>query len=196
VPRLIGVALVLWSAAVFAGPSGRVVRVERSGGFHVAPRLCEIRGDTGNCLGEQPVSGQTVVVLDEHRVLAEVQIVEATSLSASCPTLWAVKTRLVRGAPGDSDGVGVIDPSLDLGRAHLIDRGHLPPSPSGFADDEVWRAIDRDGDGAADILLTRFGCDAQGRPSPGGNTFCIDIWARTGTRMMRTAELNFGHCNR
>ncbi|TMQ04696.1 MAG: hypothetical protein E6J90_50805 [Deltaproteobacteria bacterium] len=194
--RLIGVALVVWSATGFAAPGGRVVRVERSGGFRVAPRLCEIRGDTGNCLGEQPVSGQTVVVIDEHRVIAEVQIVEATSFSPSCPTLWAVKTRLVRGTPGDSDGVGVIDPNLDIVRARLLERSHMPASPSGFADEEVWRAIDRDGDGAADILLTRFGCDSQGRPAPGGSNFCIDVWARTGTRMTRTTELNFGRCNR
>lgn len=194
-PRLIGVALAVWSTAAFAAPSGRVIRVERSGAARVPPRLCEIRGDTGNCLGEQPTPGQTVVVLDEHRVLAEVQIIEATSFSPSCPTLWAVRTRLVRG-PGDSDGVGVIDPSLDVSRARLLDRSHLPASPSGFPDDEVWRAVDRDGDGSPDILLTRFGCDAQGHPAPGGGNFCIDIWARTGTRMTRTTELNFGHCGR
>jgi hypothetical protein len=71
----------------------------------------------------------------------------------------------------------------------------VPPSPSGSADDEVWRAVDRDGDGAADILLTRYSCDAAGRPSTGG-TYCIDVWARTGARMMRTAQINFALCNR
>jgi hypothetical protein len=201
VSRLIGVALVLWSIAAAAGPSGRVVRVERAGSSRVAPRLCEIHGDSGNCLGEHPQSGQTVVVLDEHRVIAELQIVEVTSYSPSCPTLWSVKTRLVRGASGDSDGTGVIDPSLDANRARVLERSHMPPSPSGFPDDEVWRAIDRDGDGAADILLTRYGCDSQGRPVSGGfarvgNTFCIDVWARTGARMTRTTQLNFGLCNR
>jgi len=201
VSRLIGVALVLWSAAADARPSGRVVRVERAGTSRIAPRLCEIRGDTGNCLGEQPRSGQSIAVLDEHRVIAEVQIVEITSFSPGCPTLWSVKTRLLRGPPGESDGVGVIDPSLDPSRARVLDRSHMPSSPSGFADDEVWRAIDRDGDGAADILMTRYGCDSLGRPVSGGfarvgTTYCIDVWARTGTRMTRTSQLNFGHCNR
>jgi hypothetical protein len=196
VSRWIGIALMLWSAAAAAGPHGRVVRVERAGAFHVAPRLCDIRGDSGNCVGEQPRSGQTVVVLDDHHVVAEVQIIEATSYSASCPALWSVKTRLVRGASGESDGIGVIDPSLDPSRAHVLDRGHMPSSPSGAPDEEVWRAIDRDGDGVADILLTRFGCDSSGRPVSGGSGQCLDVWARTGARMTRTAQINFALCNR
>ena len=184
------------SPAAVAGPSGRVVRVERSGGSRIAPRLCEIHGDTGNCVGDEPRPGQTVAVLDERRVVAEVQILEATRFSESCPMLWSVKTRVVRGATSDSDGIGVIDPSLDSNRAHLINRTQLPSSPSGMPDDEVWRAIDRDGDGAADILITRYGCDSSGRPASAGSTFCIDLWARTGARMTRTTQLNFALCNR
>ena len=182
--------------AAVAGPSGRVVRVERSGGSRIPPRLCEIHGDTGNCVGDEPRAGQTVAVLDEHRVVAEVQILEATRFSDSCPMLWAVKTRVLRGATSDSDGIGVIDPSLDPNRAHLINRTQLPSSPSGTPDDEVWRAIDRDGDGAADILITRYGCDSSGRPASAGSTFCIDLGARTGARMTRTTQLNFALCNR
>ena len=184
------------SPAAIAGPSGRVVRVERSGGSRIAPRLCEIHGDTGNCVGDEPRAGQTVAVLDEHRVVAEVQILEATSFSESCPMLWTVKTRLLRGATTDNDGIGVIDPSLDPNRAHLINRTQLPSSPSGTPDDEVWRAIDRDGDGAADIVITRYSCDIVGRPTSGGATSCIDLWARTGARMTRTTQLNFALCNR
>lgn len=195
-PRLLGVVVVLWSVAAAAAPSGRVVRVERSGGSRIAPRLCDIHGDTGNCVGDEPRAGQTVVMLDERRVIAEVQIVEATSFAPSCPTLWSVKTRVLRGAPGDSDGLGVIDPGLDLGRAHLVDRSRMPSSPSGSPDDEVWRAIDRDGDGAADIVITRYSCDSTGRPTATGATYCVDLWARTGARMTRTTQLNFALCNR
>jgi hypothetical protein len=182
--------------AAAAGPSGRVVRVERSGGSRIPPRLCEIHGDTGSCVGDEPRAGQTVAVLDEHRVIAEVQILEATSFSPSCPMLWSVKTRPLHGAPADIDGIGVIDPSLDSSRAHLLDRSRLSSSPRGPPDDDVWRAIDNDGDGVADIVITRYGCDASGRPTSTGNTFCIDVWARTGARMMRTTELNFALCNR
>lgn len=184
------------SPAAAAEPSGRVVRVERSGGSRIPPRLCEIHGDTGNCVGDEPRAGQTVAVLDERHVVAEVQIVEATSFSPSCPMLWTVKTRPLRGATADADGIGVIDPSLVAGRAHLLDRSRLPSSPSGMPDDEVWRAIDRDGDGAADILITRYSCDSSGRPGSAGSAFCIDVWARTGARMTRTTQLNFALCNR
>lgn len=194
--RSIGVALVFWAATAAAGPSGRVVRVERSGGSRTAPRLCAVHGDSGNCLGDEPRVGQIVTVLDEHRVIAEVKIVEVTGFSPSCPMLWSVKTRTLRGIVVDSETFGVIDPGLDPNRARVLDRGHIPPSPSGATDEEVWRAIDRDGDGVADILITRFSCDLAARPVPGGAAYCVAIWARTGARMTRTTQLNFARCNR
>lgn len=192
--RSIGVALVCWSAIAAAGPSGRVVRVERSGISRVAPRLCEVHGEAGNCVGDEPRVGQIVTVLDEHRVIAEVRIVEVTG-SLGCPMLWSVKTRALRGVVIDSETFGVIDPGLDPSRAHVLDHNHMPPSPSGASDEEVWRAIDRDGDGAADIVITRFGCDSAGRLVPGGAAYCVAIWARTGARMTRTTQLNFSQCN-
>jgi hypothetical protein len=195
VRRLTGVVFVIWSATAVAGPTGRVIRVERTGGSNVAPRLCEVRGDAGTCVGDEPKPGQTVTFMDERRVVAEVQIIDAVSAAASCPTLWTVKTRTVRGSLADGDGIGVIDPSLNPGRAHVLERAHLPPSPSGLPGEEVWRAIDRDGDGAADIVFTRYSCDASGKPLPAGAAFCIDIWARMRAKMIRTTQLNFAQCN-
>jgi hypothetical protein len=190
-----GLVFVLGSAAATAGPSGRVIRVERTGGSNVAPRLCEIRGDGGTCVGDEPKPGQIVIFLDERHVLAEVQIVEAVSTAASCPTLWTVKTRAVQGSVADTDGIGVIDPSLNPGRAHALERGHLPLSPSGLPGEEVWRAIDRDGDGTADIVFTRYSCDASGKLMAAGSAYCIDIWARMRAKMLRTTQLNFAQCN-
>jgi hypothetical protein len=209
VVRRLALALVLASGTAAANPvapphappappppSGRVVRVERSGISRIAPRLCDIHGELGNCVGDEPRPGQIVVVLDEHHVVAEVQILEAASFSASCAMLWTVKTRTLRGSTLEGDGIGVIDPGLDPNRAHLIERAHLPSSPSGSPDDEVWRAIDRDGDGAADILITRYNCDASGRSTSTSVTSCLDLWSRTGARMTRTTQLNFALCNR
>jgi hypothetical protein len=192
---LTGVVFVIGSATAVAGPSGRVIRVERTGGSNVAPRLCEVRGDAGTCVGDEPKPGQTVIFLDERRVVAEVQIVEAVSAAASCPTLWTVKTRAVRGNLADSDGIGVIDPSLNPGRARSLERTHLPSAPSGLSGEEVWRAIDRDGDGTADIVFTRYSCDASGKPVATGSAYCIDIWARMRAKMIRTTQLNFAQCN-
>jgi hypothetical protein len=200
--RLTGLVITswaLWSATAGAGPSGRVIRIERPGGAtNVAPRLCEIRGDNGTCVGDEPRAGQTVVVLDERHVLAELQIVEATSVVAACPNLWAIKTRGMRGATTDSNGnsgIGVIDPAINPSRAHVLDRSHMPASPGGLPGEEVWRAIDRDGDGTADIMITRYNCDGSGKPLSGGSTYCIDVWARIGPRIVRTTQVNFAQCN-
>jgi len=202
VSRLIGLVIVLWvvwSASAAAGPSGRVIRIERAGGpSTVAPRLCEIRGETGTCVGDEPRAGQTVVVLDERHVLAEVQIVEVASVVAACPNLWTIKTRGMRGATTDSNGntgIGVIDPAINPNRAHVLDRSHMPASPGGLHGEEVWRAIDRDGDGTADIMITRYTCDASSKPQSAGATSCIDVWARVGPRLLRTTQLNFAQCN-
>jgi hypothetical protein len=199
VPRLTGLAILVWSAAAAAAPSGRVIRIERSGGpSTVAPRLCEIRGDSGTCVGDEPRVGQTVVVLDERRVLAEVQVTEVASVIAACPNLWQVKTRPVRGSHHDgtgASGIGVIDPALNPSRAHVLDRSHLPPSPGGMPNEEIWRAIDRDGDNTADIMITRYSCDSSSKPQSSGSIYCIDVWARIGTRLQRTTQLNFAQCN-
>jgi hypothetical protein len=186
------------ASTAMAGPHGQVIRIERSGnGAHVAPRLCEIRGDNGTCVGEEPRAGQTVVVLDERRVLAELQILEVASVVAACPNLWTVKARPLRGAVSDNgnNGIGVIDPALHPSRAHVLDKDHAPAAPEGLPGVEVWRAIDRDGDGTADILITRYTCDASGRPVSSGSTACIDVWAKLGPRMTRTTQLNFAQCN-
>lgn len=194
--RRLGVAFVLWSATAMAGPDGRVIRVERTGGnSNVAPRLCTVRGNAGMCIGEEPKAGQTVVVLDERHVMAELQIVEATSVAASCANLWMVRTRPIRGVAADREATGVIDPSVNPSRARVLDKNHTPASPNGLSNEEIWQAIDRDGDGTADLLITRYSCDSSGRPVTGGITSCVDIWARIGAKMTRTVQLDLAQCN-
>jgi hypothetical protein len=191
----VGVALTAGAPRVAAGPSGRVVRVERTTGANVAPRLCEVRSDAGTCIGEEPRVGQSVFIVTERGVTGEAQIVEAASAMTSCANLWSVKMRIVHGDVPGADGIGVIDPGLDPRRARVLDKAHLPPSPSGQPGDEVWRAIDRDGDGAADIVFTHYACDPSGAMIAGGSEYCLDIWAHLRTRMVRTTQLNFAKCN-
>jgi hypothetical protein len=200
--RIARVVLVLGSATALAAPGGRVVRVERSGGqIVVRPRLCQIRGDGGTCIGDEPKPGQAVVVLDDHRVVSEVQVGEARATLPGCDNLWTIKTRALRGITPDGDKLGVIDPLINPSRARVVDKSNLA-SPSGQPGDEVWHAIDRDGDGVADILVIRYTCDVAGRPVAGASTFCIDIWARAGQgdgrgpgKLSRMTQLNFGTCN-
>jgi hypothetical protein len=191
--RLVAVALCVGSTAIAA--PGRVMRVERTGGGGGAPpRLCEIRGSGGTCLGDEPRVGQIVAVLDTERVAATQEVVEVTAMVARCPVLWSVKTRPLRGAPPEREGVGVIDAGLNLARAHVIEADRVTARP-GQPGEEVWRAVDRDGDGAPDILITRYVCDAAGQLVAGGSAYCIDVWSRMGARMTRTTQLNFAQCN-
>lgn len=222
--RLASAVLVIWSATALAGPepirpggravgsggpTGRVVRVVRAGGkAQASPRLCEIRGDGGTCVGDEPRRGEVVIVLDDRHVVAEVQILEARLYAPGCQTLWTVKTRALHGATGDGDGIGVIDPGVNPIRARSLDKNHRPKTPSGQPGEDVWQAIDRDGDGVADILSTRYSCDPSGKPVTGAPAYCIDIWARQGpasgqggqngiavAKMTRTSQLNFAQCN-
>jgi hypothetical protein len=192
--------VIVGSAVASAAPSGRVIRVDRTGGPASAPpRVCQVRADGGTCIGEEPHPGQTVLVLDEHRVVAEVQVIEAKPTLTSCENLWTIKLRAVRGALADGDKIGVIDDAVNPTRARVLDKAHQV-SPSGQPGDEVWHALDRDGDGTADLVITRYGCDTSGRPVPGATTYCLDIWARgTGThdtgKLVRTTQLNFATCN-
>ncbi len=194
---LIGATIaVTMAAAAMAGPQGprgRVVRVERSPGGGVAPRLCEIRDGGGTCVGDEPRPGQTVAVFDDRRVVAEVQIVSATPFVAGCPGLWTVQVRTLQSSATTS-GFGVIDPVLHPGRAQVLDRDRRPAGPSGQPGEDVWHAVDRDGDGTADILITRYSCDPAGQIT-GGSSMCIDIWSRADHRLVRTSQLNFSQCN-
>jgi hypothetical protein len=185
----------MWSATAVAGPQGRVVRVERTPTWHAAPGICDLHGDVGLCFGEEPRAGQTVIALDERQVVAELQVVEASNQVLRCANLWRIKTRATRGALHDGEGIGLIDRSVDVQRAHVIDHPDLRMGPGGHTGDDVWRAIDRDGDGDADAMLTRYTCDDTGHPVAGASSHCIDVWARIGKRMTRTAQINLAQCN-
>lgn len=185
----------LLAATPGAAAPGRVVRIERATSGNTAPRLCEVRPDAGTCIGEEPRAGQAVYVVTERGVIGEAQITEPATAMTTCANLWSVKLRLVHGDVPGADGIGVIDPGLDARRARVLDKAHLPPSPSGQAGDEVWRAIDRDGDGLADIVFTHYACDAAGGFVLGGTEYCLDIWAHLRSRMVRTTQLNFAKCN-
>ena len=196
-PRLVGLVFA-WSATGLAAPAGRVVRVERTGGPASAPpRICQVRADEGNCIGAEPRNGQTVLVLDDHQVVAEVQVIDAKLTLPSCENLWTIKVRTLRGSLSDGDKLGVIDDAVSPTRARVLDKAHLV-SPSGQPGDEVWHALDRDGDGTADVMITRFRCNAAGKAVTDPTNYCLDIWARApGSRsgkLVRTTQLNFATC--
>ena len=191
-------ATALIGMRAFAGPraKGKVVRVERSRGTAAIPRVCDIRGDrSGTCLGSEPMVGEIVSVLDETGVLAEVRITEATAFATgvgTCTSLWNIKTDVVRGDVSSIPlrTIGVVDPQIHPRRGRNLTREQFPPSPSGRPDDQVVIAVDRDGDGAADILMTQTACDGAGASSGS----CLDEYANMNGRMVRVHQTNFATC--
>ncbi len=190
-----GWALVAAGLDANAGPrKGKVVRVERSRGRTSIPRVCDVRGDlTGTCLGPEPVTGETIAVLDETGVVAEVRIKAATPFSAgstSCTSLWNVTTDVIRGdvAAVAMRTIGVSDPELNLRRARNLPREQFPQSPSGRSNEVVVMAVDRDGDATADLVLTQGPCDTSASSS------CIDEYVKAGGRLTRVHQTDFASC--
>lgn len=196
-------ALVLVAAAYGAPATaaprarGKVVRVERTRSSKAVPRICDVRGDrSGTCLGSQPQIGDLVNVLDESGVIAQARILEITPFTAggqasTCDSMWNIRTDVVRGdlAGLTSRTVGLVDADLHPQRAHLLPRDQLPPPPTGRDDETVMVAVDRDDDGAPDLVLTQTTCEA----SLGGG-MCIDQWTRSDGRFKRVQQTDFASC--
>lgn len=200
--RLVVFCLVVGALAVPATGAprarGKVVRVERPRGTAVMPRVCDVRADrAGTCLGPEPALGELITVLDETGVIAEVRITEATAFSTSgasaCQSLWNIKTEVVRGDLTSIPlrTIGVVDPDVHPRKGRMLPKEQFPQPPSGRSDEQVVVAVDRDGDGEADIVLTQTTCDGSGLV-PGGS--CIDEWARVNGRLVNVQQTNFASC--
>lgn len=178
---------------------GKVVRVERTRGPAVAPRICDLGPNhEGICLGGAPIVGDLVTVLAEHGVLGDARITEiqpfAPGGASACASLWNVKTELVRGdlssAPGRT--LGLVDPTVHPRKGRLLARDRYPAPPSGRRDDQVVLAVDRDGDDTADLVMTQSSCEAT---SAGPAGACVDAWARVRGRLVHVQHTNFAACS-
>ena len=183
------------AAPAVSEPShGRVIRVERGFDAAVPPRLCELRkGPAGVCVGEQPRPGQQIILVGEQGVLGDAVVTDATSMGDGCAHLWTVQIEAHTTLP-DTGVLGVIDRGLDPQAARMLDHDHFPAPPSGNPAEEIWRAVDRDGDGTADVLFTHYPCDAASNITSGARGFCIDVWARLHGKLTRTTQVNFAQC--
>lgn len=182
-----------------AAPSGKVVRVERARGAMVIPRVCDMQADkTGLCLGTQPLPGEVVMVLDETGVIAQARIIEvtafATGTAAGCNALWRIKTDVVVGdlSAIPMRTIGVVDPEVHPHKARMYAQASLPPHPNGSSSEKVLAAIDRNGDGSPDIVLTQTTCDDGAGQS--GSGMCVDEWARVAGKMTKVQQTNFSAC--
>jgi hypothetical protein len=183
-------AVVLAAAtSAVAAPHGRVVRIERArASSNVIPILCvEIRGDAGICIGAQPQLGDTIVVVDEEKTIAEVRVTSANMYLPKCDMIWSITGEVIR---GDLSGharrkaLGMIDPLLDRRSGRRIEEDKIPAPEEGS---RVGLGIDRDGDGTPDVLATSSSCG-------GANEDCIDIWTRRNNKLSKVWSTNLKNC--
>jgi hypothetical protein len=72
--------------------------------------------------------------------------------------------------------------------------------PSGRDAEQVWMAVDRDGDGDADLAVTAFECSDEVRDLPAApsgqrvSPYCLDYWSREEVEWSRIERYVFFNC--
>jgi hypothetical protein len=184
--RLASVILVgAMSATASAGPgNGRVVRVERPRALGI-PRLCELTNATqGLCVGA-PKAGERIVIVDktELQILGEFRIDQVTPslrhgrCDGDAPKVFEVEGKVVSGNVDVTERLDGFR-NLSVGpSSRLVKNQALPPGGHG----DVLLALDGDGDGTTDLVVTRYSCDDRGVSDVAGNRLCFDTYrARDG----------------
>ncbi len=187
--RLIGMIVV--GAAIPAAaetPAGKVIRVERERTLPmVTPILCvSIQPDgSGTCIGPQPKLGDSVILVDETQVIAEVKVDLVTKMQATCDSVWTITGSVVRGdiSQGNRKAIGLIDSNTSNTAARVVPKKKLPKLAQ---TDRIELGIDRDGDGTADVI-------AAGSSCPGGGE-CIEFWARRAKGLEKVWSTNLQSC--
>lgn len=197
---LVGAMALVATAWGAPAPRGRVVRVERPrGNPNIIPILCELKPDgSGMCVGTSPTIGDTILVVDENKTVAEVRVTKSSPLNPKCDTLWQITGEVLRGDMTQARAnraIGLIDRGADPRTARRMEESRLT-SPSTNPDVHVGLGIDRDGDGNADILVTQYACDSNGQPtgSSGAVDYCIDIWSKRDNVMKRAWTTKLQAC--
>jgi hypothetical protein len=173
-----------------ATPRGRVVRVERTRTVPLfTPVLCvQMMNDgSGLCIGPQPKPGETIVVVDENQVLAEIKVDGSTKAMPNCDSVWSVTGSVMRGDPTQgrrNKSIGLIDGTVDRQQSRRIPENKVP-KPS--EDSKVEIGIDRDGDGKADVIASEATC-----PGVGGE--CIEFWTRRAKGFEKVWSANLRIC--
>jgi len=142
-------------------------------------------------------------VLDQNGHLGDIRVVEVEEKTAGrCRGTKDWRFTYVRLSP--DPGRGTVDPTVlfdvDVtpSRARTIVKPGQVPRPDPREGVQVWKAIDLDGDGAADFAATAYSCDAQGAPVSGpirpGQLICIDYWNGRGATWRLVRHDQFAPC--
>lgn len=184
----LALAAVLGGGAALARP-GEVVRVERPRRFSgTSLRVCPVNPlvqDRLTCYGRLPPDpGTTYLLVDGKGVRGTVVARRVQPSEQDFCGLGYAHDVFVDGSLALEDAsISVAIQGLGGGEARVLTPRQRPPS--GRADEQVWMAIDRDGDELADVIATYRECpDADGAPlPPPGKTLqalCLDYWVLRG----------------
>jgi hypothetical protein len=191
---------------------GKVVRVERPR-LHGAERVrvCPLTSPEAQRMtcfgGPAPEAGTRFALVDEvglrgHAVAVRSQpygqeqckFGSAHEVEVTYEEAHGLDPRPPNGLPFTLAVQGV---SLDAGARLVLDQ---QLRPSGREVEQVWMALDRDGDGDADLAVTAFECSDQVRDLPIApvgqrlSTYCIDYWMREVIEWVRVERYVFFNC--
>ncbi len=188
--RLIGIVAGISLPALAAAdpPAGKVIRVERARTLPpVTPILCvQMQPDgSGLCIGPQPRRSESVILVDETQVIAEIKVDSVTKTQPNCESVWNITGSVIRGDISHSNrkAIGLIDSNTSNTAARVVPKNKLPKLAQ---TDRVELGIDRDGDGTPDVV-------AAGSSCPGGGE-CIEFWARRVKGLEKVWSTNLQSC--
>ena len=176
------------------------MRVERPrhGGGGERIRFCTVMGDEAKmvCIGNPPPRPGGLIELVEYmgsyRGQARVVAVEAYDESfAQCTdNTYSVTIEMVDGAQAPSSILfGLMGFPVDPQRGRMItDLGTLKP-PGGRSGESPVFAVDREGDGTADLMVTYYDCTNEVRVKPMAPTAnCLEYWRNDGGDSWRLVQ--------
>lgn len=180
---LVGVVIALCASATAAPRPGKVVRIERRpSGLSGTPRYCTVSltDMVSYCISEkQPEVGDRLTVIDSQHVLGVLRVTHVQPLGDGCQNnmMWMTQATLDSGDLGNPQGqmIATLDVPVDARHARLVT---VDKSPGGhpWGTDTIY-AVDRNGDGTADVEFVQYQCDDSGSQSINATSTCFEVWA-------------------
>jgi hypothetical protein len=206
-------ALLAWPA--HAGPerrAGKIVRVDRPrrrAAEHV--RACVLTNPDGRRMtcfgGSPPEPGTRFALVDDVGLRGYGAAVEAHPAGQDyCKIGSAHEVELAYDGPHGLEPrpSGGFPSTLAVHGVRLQQGARVLPDqqlrPSGREAEQVWTAVDRDGDGEADLAVTAFECSDQVRElpiAPAGqrvSPYCLDYWLREDGGWTKVERYVFFNC--
>lgn len=183
---LVGLALSAYAGA--APRAGKVVRIERRpSGLTGTPRYCTVSASDliSYCISEKtPEVGDRLTVLDNQHVLGVIRVTHVQALPDGCQQnmMWMTQGTLDSGDLSAAQGqmIATLDVPVDARAARLVGADKSPGGhPTGT--DTIY-AVDRNGDGHADVEFVQYQCDDLGNQTSNATATCFDVWASVAGR--------------